>query len=274
MAVKAPSVEELLKAGVHFGHNEARWHPKMEPYIYTTRGRTHIIHLEKTRELLEVALEYIERVTSSGGVVLFLGTKRQVRDSISKYAQECGAPYITGKWIGGLLTNWPTVSQKIKKLRKLKEQRERGELAKYTKREQLMFEREIEKLTDEVGGVELLFKLPDALFIVDLKEEKTAVKEATRMNIPIIAMVDTNVNPDYAQYPIPANDDAVKSLDLIIGSIASAVKEGKKKSEKSEHKEIAQSAVEESQVQVPVEETDTVQDIPPQVDSPLVEENK
>ena len=247
MAVKAPSVEELLKAGVHFGHNEARWHPKMEPYIYTTRGRTHIIHLEKTRELLEQAMGFVERVTSSGGAVLFLGTKRQAREIVLKHANECGAPFITEKWIGGLLTNWPIVSQKIKKLRKLKEQRERGELAKYTKREQLMFEREIEKLTGEVGGVEMLFKLPDALFIVDLKEEKTALKEANRMNIPIIAMVDTNVNPDTSEYPIPANDDAIKSLDLIIGSIASAVKEGKKKAEKNEHKEVEQIVVEEQE---------------------------
>ena len=262
MAMTIPSIEELLKAGVHFGHNEARWHPKMEPYIYTTRSRTHIIHLEKTRELLEQAMQFIERVTAEGGVVLFLGTKRQAREIILTYAQECGAPYITEKWIGGLLTNWATVSQKIKKLRKLKEQRERGELAKYTKREQLMFEREIEKLTEEVGGVELLFKLPDALFIVDLKEEKTALKEANRMKIPIIATVDTNVNPDNAQYPIPANDDAIKSLDLIISSIASAVKVGKKKGEKNEHKEkeIEQIVIEEQKQETEEDESDKKQE--------------
>lgn len=227
MSVKIPSVEELLKAGVHFGHNESRWHPRMEPYIYTTRAGTHIIHLEKTREMLNTAAEYAASVAAKGGVVLFLGTKRQAKTIVEAKAEECGSPVITGKWIGGLLTNWPTVSLKIKTLRKLKDQREKGELKKYTKREQLTIEREITKLTDEVGGIESLMKLPDALFVIDLKEEKTALKEAARMGIPVIALVDTNANPDSADYPIPSNDDAIKSLDLIISTIAQAISDGK-----------------------------------------------
>jgi|SaaInlV_200m_DNA_3_1039701.scaffolds.fasta_scaffold02793_4 small subunit ribosomal protein S2 len=240
MSVKIPSVEELLKAGVHFGHNESRWHPRMEPYIYTTRAGTHIIHLEKTREMLNAAAEFAAGVAAKGGVVLFLGTKRQAKAIVEAKAKECGAPVITGKWIGGLLTNWPTVSLKIKSLRKLKDQREKGELKKYTKREQLTIEREIAKLTDEVGGIESMTKPPEALFIIDIKEEKTALKEAGRMNIPVIALVDTNTNPDKADYPIPANDDAVKSLDLIIGSISQAIAAAKAAAPKEEKAESSQ----------------------------------
>ena len=229
MAITIPSLEELLKAGVHFGHNESRWHPKMAPFIFTTRSGVHIIHLEKTRECLERALLFVQELSANNKTVLFVGSKRQVRDIVEKYAKECGMPYITEKWIGGLFTNWQVVAKKIRNLRRLKEMRDKDEFKKYTKKERLMFEREIGKLTIDIGGIEQLTRLPDAIFIVDLKEEKTALREAIKTNIPVIAMVDTNINPQAVLYPIPANDDAIKSVDMIIGLLARAVVSGREK---------------------------------------------
>jgi small subunit ribosomal protein S2 len=216
----------MLKAGVHFGHQQGKRHPKMEPYIFTAKSGFHIIDLEKTQELLQEALEFIKKIVSNGGTILFLGTKKQAQAIIIKYAKECNMPYITERWLGGTFTNFSEVSRLVRKYTELKKKKSSGELDKYTKKEKLDFEREIEKLEKMVGGVEGMSKVPDALFVVDVRREKTAVKEAVKRNIPIVAMCDTNVNPQNITYPIPANDDAVKSIELITGLVAQTVKEG------------------------------------------------
>jgi len=226
-----PDLLTMLKAGVHFGHQQGKRHPKMEPYIFTAKSGFHIIDLEKTQELLQVALEFIKKVVSNGGTILFLGTKKQAQAIIIKHAKECNMPYITERWLGGTFTNFSEVSRLVRKYTDLKKKKSSGELEKYTKKEKLDFEREIEKLEKMVGGIEGMAKVPDALFVIDVRREKTAVKEAIKRNIPIVAICDTNVNPQSVTYPIPANDDAVKSIELITGLVAEIVKEGLKERE-------------------------------------------
>jgi len=234
--MKTPTILELLQAGVHFGHQKGRWHPKMEPYIFTERNGVHIIDLEKTIAKLEIAAEFASKVAQNGGVILFVGTKKQGQKIIEKYAKESGMPFITERWVGGLFTNYATVSKLIKKLRSLKEQRDSGALAKYTKKEQVMIGKEIERLHKMVGGLENMTKMPDAVFILDVKKEKTAVAEARKRKVPIIAFCDTNINPEILTYPIPANDDAVNSIELIIKVIAEAIKDGKAEAGKNTFK--------------------------------------
>ena len=224
---KIPDLMTMLKSGVHFGHQHSKRHPKMKPYIFMAKSGFHIIDLEQTQVKLAEALEFVKTIVSNGGTILFLGTKKQAQKIIVKYAQECGMPYITQRWLGGTFTNFNEVSRVIKRLTQLKKDRDEGNLGKYTKKEQLEFSREIEKLEGIVGGLEGMNKVPDAIFVVDMKKEKTAVAEAQKRNIPVVAICDTNVNPDSATYCIPGNDDAVKSIDLITGLIAEAVNEGK-----------------------------------------------
>ena len=223
---KLPELLELLQAGVHFGHKESRWHPKMKTYIYGTRNGINILDLEKTITKLQVALDFVRDLTARGGTVLFLGTKRQAREIIKKYAQECGAPFVAGRWLGGTLTNYGEVINLVRHFNDLKAKQAAGELVKYTKKEQSGFAKEIAKLEEQVGGIKAITRPPDALFVVDVKKEKTAVAEAQTRNIPIIALADTNVNPDTIAYPIPANDDAVKTIELMTKLVADAVKEG------------------------------------------------
>jgi small subunit ribosomal protein S2 len=223
-----PSLEEMLKAGVHFGHQIQRWHPKMKPYIFTERGGIHIINLEETQKLLKEALDYVKGVVSRGGLVLFVGTKRQAQEAVAKEATRCGMPYVSARWLGGTLTNFGEVKKLIRRLKTLREQSERGELKKYTKKEQLWFNREIEELTAKVGGIESLERMPEAVFVLDLHRDKTAVREAITMRVPVIAVCDTNVKPDEVDYIIPANDDASKSLALLTKVMAEAVIEGRK----------------------------------------------
>lgn len=224
--MKEISLLELLKNGVHFGHQRSRWHPKMEPYIYTTRNGVHIINLEKTAEKLKEALDFLKGVAASGGVILFIGTKRQAKEIVRKYALQVKMPYLIERWIGGMLTNFSVIHQLTKKLKKLKADKESGELQKYTKKEQSEFHKEIETLEKLVGGIESLDKLPQALFIIDVKQEKTAVREATRMKIPMIALVDTNNNPTDIEYVIPSNNDATKSIEYITSLVAEGIQEG------------------------------------------------
>ena len=214
-----PKLEEMMKAGVHFGHRTNRWHPKMKPFIFTKKNGIYIIDLEKTQEKLSEALEYMSKLVKEDKNILFVGTKKQVRETMKKMAEEIKQPYITGKWLGGLLTNFSVIKKSIKKYQDLLNDRESGRLNKYTKKEKLDFDREIKRLEERVGGLVGLTKLPDAIFIWDLKEEKTAVIEAQATNIPIIAICDTNVDPSLCAYPIPANDDATKTVDLILNSI-------------------------------------------------------
>lgn len=218
---------ELLKAGVHFGHQRSRWHPRMKPYIFTVRNGVCIIDLEQTAGKLQAALTYARDVTAKGGTVLFVGTKRQAKDIILEAAKRVGMPSVTERWVGGTFTNFATVSKIINKLTELKSDRDSGRLEKYTKKERLVIQREIERLEKIIGGIESLHKLPEAVFIIDLKNERTAVREAQKMRVPIIALADTNTDPQGIDYPIPANDDATKSIRLLVDCLAEAIAEGK-----------------------------------------------
>lgn len=226
--MKIPSMEEMMHAGVHFGHRTSKWHPKMKPFIYTERNGVHIINLEETVAHLEPALAFIKKTVQNNGTVLFLGTKKQGQKLVQEAAISCGMPYVINRWLGGTLTNAATILSLVKKYKKLKADTASGELAaKYTKKEQLEFSREIERLDSLVGGLETLEKLPDALFIIDVRDEKTALAEALITHIPVVALCDTNVNPEKIDYPIPANDDASKALVLMVNLVAETIKEAK-----------------------------------------------
>lgn len=222
-----PSILELLQSGVHFGHQKGRWHPKMKPNVFIERNGVHIIDLEKTLESLKAAVDFVSQVAQTGGVVLFVGTKNQAQAIVKKYALFAGMPYIVEKWIGGMFTNFSNVSKLIKKYKTLKEERETGALAKYTKKEQVNFSKQIEKLEKLVGGLAELGRIPEAIFVVDAKREKTAVAEARKRGVKIVGFCDTNINPEFLDYPIFANDDAVKSIEMITRIIAEAILEGK-----------------------------------------------
>jgi len=217
----------MLEAGVHFGHQVGRWHPKAEPYIFTQRNNIHIIDLDETRKALEHVLGFVRDTVAKGGIILFLGTKNQARDIVKKYASECGMPYLTEGWLGGLITNFKEILILIKKYNELLRRQEKGEFKKYTKKEQLVFAREIEKLHHRVGGIKDLVKIPDAIYIVDLRHEKTARREAEKKGMKMVAICDTNIDPTSIDYCIPANDDAVKSIEIVTRLIAEAVQEGK-----------------------------------------------
>ncbi len=227
---KVPAVLELLKSGAHFGHQVSRWHPKMKPYIFGVRNGVHIIDLEKTVKKLEEVQDFIKQIVSKNGTILFLGTKKQVQDVLKREAKRCEMPYITEKWIGGFLTNFSVVIKLSQKYNNLVKKRDSGELSKYTKKEQLDFEKEIKKLESDIFGVKDMTKLPDAIFVWDVKKEKTAIKEAKVKKIPIIGICDTNTNPEGIDYIIPTNDDATKAIDLIITYIADCIIEAKQES--------------------------------------------
>ena len=217
-----------MKAGVHFGHQSSRWHPKMNQFIHGSRNGVHIIDLEKTTSQLKIALDFVSGVVGRGGKVLFLGTKPQMQKYVKEAAESCGMPYVTGRWLGGTLTNFGEIQKKIKRLATLKRMKETGELAKkYNKREQLTFAREIEELEEKIGGISTLDKVPSALLVFDVRNEMTAIREANRIGVPIVAICDTNVNPDVATHCVPANDDAVKSIALMTALFSEAVKEAK-----------------------------------------------
>lgn len=230
-------LEEMLKAGIHFGHQKARWHPKMEPFIFTSKNGINIIDLEKTAEKLKQAVDFVKKLAPEGKTVLFIGTKRQAQEIIKKYAEESGMPYVINRWLGGTFTNFTVIHKVINKFKELKEQKKKGELEKYTKRERMLLDEEIMRLDKLVGGIESLRKLPEAIYVVDVKQERTALREAKRMKIPIVAMIDTNSNPEGIKYPIPANDDATKSIEFVTAKIAEAVKDGQNQiKEKGEEK--------------------------------------
>lgn len=217
----------MFKAGMHFGHRTNRWHPKMKPYIFSEKKGVYIINLNKSQEMLKAALEYIQKLIKEDKSVLFVGTKNQVKKHLQAMAEETGVPYISGKWLGGYLTNFAVVKKSIRKYQDLLSDKASGKLDKYTKKEQLNIDREIKKLELRVGGLVNLHKLPEAIFIWDLKEEATAVDEAQKKKIPVIAVCDTNVNPDLAKYPIPGNDDSSKTVKLVMEAIKGAILEAK-----------------------------------------------
>lgn len=226
---KLPSLEEMLKAGMHFGHRTSRWHPKMKPFIFGSRKNIYIIDLEKSQKQLEEAIDFMKNLAQENKSILFVGTKKQVQKPLKEVAQDLNMPYVVEKWLGGFLTNFPVVKKSIKRYLDLKEQKESGKLDKYTKKEKLEFEREISKMESRLGGLSSLKKLPDALFVWDIREEETAIVEARKKNIPIIAVCDTNVNPELVNYPIAGNDDSTKTVDLILNTIKENLKNVNKK---------------------------------------------
>ncbi len=220
------SMKALLETGVHFGHRTKRWNPKMKPFIFTERNGIHIIDLQQTIAALDAAYNLIRDTVANGGTVLFVGTKRQAQDTIAKEAIRAGAPHVTYRWLGGTLTNWRTIRQRIDTLIGLEQRRDRGEFSLLPKKEALDLERLITKLNLRLGGVKELRKLPDVLFVIDTHREITAIQEANKLNIPVIAMVDTNCDPDPIDLVIPANDDAIRAIKLIVARMADAVQEG------------------------------------------------
>ncbi|OGF21782.1 30S ribosomal protein S2 [Candidatus Falkowbacteria bacterium RBG_13_39_14] len=224
---KIPSLMEMLKAGVHFGHKKSKRDPRMQSYIYTTRSDINIIDLNQTVEKLEKVLAEAKKFGQAGKTVLFVGTKKQAQKSIRKYAVNAEMPYIISRWIGGTFTNFSVFKKNIKKYKDLKEKMAKGELDKYTKKERLQFQKEIKKLEEMVGGLVTMDKLPDAVFVVDTKKDKIAISEAVKMGIPVMAICDTNCNPEKLDWVIPANDDASKSIDMVARLVSEAIKEGK-----------------------------------------------
>lgn len=225
-APSSAELQELLQAGAHFGQRTQRWNPKMAPYIFAARGGVHIIDLIQTADRLQVALKYIEEQTANGKTILFVSTKRQAKTIVADAAKRSGMPYVTYRWLGGMLTNWNTISTRIRHLKQLETGREDGSWDKLTKKEKLLRDVKITKLSKVFDGVRDLEKAPDLMFIVDVPREEIAIQEAHTLKIPIIAMVDTNANPDGIDFPIPANDDAIKSIHLIVNKIADAASAG------------------------------------------------
>jgi small subunit ribosomal protein S2 len=220
------SMKALLETGVHFGHRTRRWNPKMAQYIFTERNGIHILDLQQTIVLIDDAYNFIRDTVAAGGNVLFVGTKRQAQDTIAKEAGRAGQPYINQRWLGGTLTNWATIRQRLNHLDTLEKQRDAGEWEGLKKKEQLMLEREINKLMLRLGGLRNLTRLPEAIFVVDVNNEDTAVLEANKRGVPVIGMVDTNCNPDLVDLVIPANDDAIRAIKLICSRMADAALEG------------------------------------------------
>ena len=221
------SMKQLLEAGVHFGHQTRRWNPKMAPYIYTERNGIYIIDLQKTVKKLEEAYSFVRELAAEGGNVLFVGTKKQAQDAIKEEAARCGGYYVNARWLGGMLTNFRTMRSRIERLAQLKKMEEDGTFAMLPKKEVIKHQGEIEKLEKYLGGVKEMKKIPAALFIVDPRKERNAIAEAHKLNIPIVAIVDTNCDPDEIDYVIPGNDDAIRAIRLIAATMANAAIEGR-----------------------------------------------
>jgi small subunit ribosomal protein S2 len=221
------SMRELLEAGVHFGHQTRRWNPKMKRFIFSERGGIYIIDLQQTQSLLEEAYNFARNLAERNGTVLFVGTKKQAQDAVEEQAKRVGMPYVSHRWLGGLLTNWRTISDRIDRLHDLRRQKEEGQLELLPAKERLSMLAELEKLESNLGGVADLRRQPDAAFVIDLRKEQLAVREARRLGMPVIALVDTNCDPDESDYPIPGNDDAIRSCSLIARVIADGIEAGK-----------------------------------------------
>jgi len=221
------TIKELLEAGAHFGHQTSRWHPAMKKYVFTKREGIHIIDLEQTATMLAKACQFAKEVAAEGGIILFVGTKKQAQESIEQEATRCGMYYVNQRWLGGVLTNFATIQARIDQLVRLEDQKSRGDFERLPKKEAQKLEEGILRLNRQMGGFKEMTSLPNALFIIDPIKEKIALAEAQRMGIPVIAIVDTNCNPNEIDYPIPANDDAIKAIRLVCTKIADAIIEGK-----------------------------------------------
>jgi small subunit ribosomal protein S2 len=220
-------MRDMLKAGVHFGHQTRFWNPKMKPFIFGARNKIHIVNLEKTLPLFNDALAFVNKLASSNNKILFVGTKRAAQKIVKEEAQRCGMPYVDNRWLGGMLTNWKTIRQSIKRYRDLEAQANDGTFEKLTKKEALMRTREMDKLERSIGGIKDMGGLPDALFVIDVDHEDIAVQEARKLGIPVIAIVDTNSDPDGIDYVIPGNDDAIRAIQLYVKAVADACTEGR-----------------------------------------------
>jgi small subunit ribosomal protein S2 len=223
------SMKDLLEAGVHFGHQTRRWNPKMKRFIFTERGGIYIIDLQQTQELLDDAYNFARSIAERNGSILFVGTKKQAQDAVSGEAKRVGMPYVNHRWLGGLLTNWRTISDRIQRLHELRALKQEAQLDLLPAKERIAMEAELEKLEANLGGVADMRRQPDAIFIVDLRKEQLAVREAKRLGMPVIALVDTNCDPDEADYVIPGNDDAIRSCSLVVKAIADGIAAGKTK---------------------------------------------
>lgn len=219
------SMKDMLEAGVHFGHQKSRWNPKMAPYIFTERNGVHIFDLAKTEEGLKEASAFVRSIASNGGSILFVGTKKQAQAIVKESAVKAGMPYITERWMGGMLTNFSTMQSQIRNLKKIVERIEKNDFA--TKKQLIMAQKHVEKVESVLGGVKDMKKLPDAVFVVDVVRESNAITEARKLNIPVIAIVDTNANPDLIDYVVPGNDDAVKSIQTLVGEIQDVISSNK-----------------------------------------------
>ena len=221
------TIKELLEAGAHFGHQTSRWDPRMKRYIFTKRNGIHIIDLEQTSAMLSKAKEAVRQIIAEGGAILFVGTKKQAQEAIESEAKRCGMPYINVRWIGGILTNFSTIQSRIDHLVRLEDQKARGEFSRLPKKEALKLDEEIVRLNRQLGGIKEMTRLPSALFVIDTVKERIALAEAKRTGIPVVAVADTNSNPEELDYPVPANDDAIRAVKLVCTKIADAVMEGK-----------------------------------------------
>jgi small subunit ribosomal protein S2 len=232
----------MLKAGVHFGHQTRYWNPKMNTYIFGARNKIHIINLEQTLPLFNDAMAFLNKLAASNNKILFVGTKRAAQKAVSEEAQRCGMPYVDHRWLGGMLTNWKTIRQSIKRYRELEAQFQDGTFDKLTKKEALMRKREMDKLERSIGGIKDMGGLPDALFVIDVDHEDIALQEARKLGIPVVAVVDTNSNPDGVDYVIPGNDDAIRAIQLYVKAAADVILEGKQTGGESEFVEVADEA--------------------------------
>ena len=224
------TMRQMLEAGVHFGHQTRFWNPKMAPYIFGHRNKIHIINLEKTLVMYEEAMKYVRQIATKRGVILFVGTKRQARDIVREEATRCGSPYVDQRWLGGMLTNFKTIKQSIKRLHDMETMLSDGTLDKLVKKEALDLQRELDKLNSSLGGIKEMKGLPDALFVIDVGYQKGAITEASKLGIPVIGVVDTNHNPDGLQYIIPGNDDSSRAIRLYARGVADAILEGRNQS--------------------------------------------
>ncbi len=259
------SMKALLESGVHFGHRINKWDPRMKPYIFTERNGIHIIDLQQTVRLLNQAYNLIRDTVANGGTVLFVGTKRQAQETIRDEATRAGMPYITERWLGGMLTNWSTMFARIQELNRLEALRDSGDINRLTKKEGLLIQREIDRLLIRLSGVRNMKRLPDLLFVVDVGREDAAVHEANLLNIPVVALVDTNCNPHGIDYVIPSNDDAIRAIKLLVAKVADAVLEGKAMRKEVEPEEAMaaapESRAERAQAQRPPRVVDTDEEV-------------
>jgi small subunit ribosomal protein S2 len=267
------SMRELLEAGVHFGHQTRRWNPKMRRFIFTERGGIYIIDLQQTLQLLEDAHAFARNLAERGGAILFVGTKKQSQGAVEEQAKRVGMPFVSHRWLGGLLTNWRTISDRIDRLHELRRLKQEGQLDLLPAKERISMLGELEKLEENLGGVADMKRQPDAVFIVDLRKEQLAVREARRLGLPVIALVDTNCDPDEADYVIPGNDDAIRSCDLVVRVIADGIAAGQQKATPADFARPATNgAAAETDEAVQDEETPAVEEPAPAEEPPAVEE--